>query len=672
MGKFTTEVQSGRVTGPRKRSFTPQKWEATFAATVESDAIDQDLYRAGLAIHEKLETVRANAKISTATDISATTKLRSLIAASNHNFFLVRRRTRDAIAEVGARLAEEAPEGFRLENLAGVRLALPGGADWLPDEVFESLVDGIETVLGLILREAPDLSGNPHFEQVDWGDIALEMNLGIFYKHAEDLWEDCLWNSYRFVDERNRKVFRARDTDIKRGYVTGHSRRMAMSIAFTAVATNSFRELTARGLLPNVRGVRTIERQGKRQVIRLTKLGGETEAIEHFTVMKSFAAEPYYSELLEERLPSLGGLTLSNLLEAWTVISGAAEIQVENVGRKFELGVAEDRPTHTWLHEYAPTLQIDALVEAVSLAAGIDLANGRKLVDFFTFRGENSQELWAQPLVPVGPNTVAPVFAAIVSPNLRRLVDVWMRQTDVSLARRGPAFEAHIRAATAESIRESKVLAGHAMSLAENYTFKPSGSQHQQIDLVFVIGNTVFVAEAKCILEPTDAKAVAMHRSTLEEAAEQTLIRAESIRQNRVAFAGDMRKFGANLEASFHVVPLVIVNTCTHVGVPISGVPVIDQFILGRFLDGEIEDVAVQGPDFAVQRRLRTVFYTSVAEAETTAERYFAAPPQLARFMEGVHERVVPLYAISEHDWEGEIHTLECTPNAPPPEEARP
>jgi len=113
---------------------------------------------------------------------------------------------------------------------------------------------------------------------------------------------------------------------------------------------------------------------------------------------------------------------------------------------------------HAWMPEYAPTLQVGALVDALAAATGINKPEGRRIVEFFTFRGNAGQEIWAQPLVPVGPETVAPIFAAVVSPNLRRLVDVWMRQAGVDLGRRGTAFETHIRKVVMGSTPKSRTV----------------------------------------------------------------------------------------------------------------------------------------------------------------------------------------------------------------------
>lgn len=180
-----------------------------------------------------------------------------------------------------------------------------------------------------------------------------------------------------------------------------------------------------------------------------------------------------------------------------------------------------------------------------------------------------------------------------------------------------------------------------------------------QFDLLFILGATIFVVEAKCVLEPTEAKGVAMHRKTVTEAADQALLRAQVLEANRPAFVADMKqRFGIAVPEGFNSVPLVLVSTATHVGVPAKGVVVIDEFILERYLAGELEDLAVQGHGFKVVDRAKIVFYTDAKEAEARAAEYFAKPPQMRRFAQGVEAELTRFPAVAEGYWEGAVVSL--------------
>jgi len=663
MGEFLRKVQVDEVAGPLRRAFTIGAWKKAFDAAGAPDDADQRIYDAALLIHAKLQSIRSKLKLSSSTSLSATTKLRAFVAASNHNYLLVRSKSLDAVEAIANEHQDTDGADSKLEDLAAaVKIKLLGGAEWAPDDVITSLVDAIEVPIRFALQGSPSLAGSPRMNQVNWNDIALELNLGVMFRLAEDLWDDCLWNTYKVVDSGRIKTFVPEDADAKRGHALGIVRRMALSMAHAVIATRALRGIAGRGLPLRIREVRAIAQEGKRQVIRVSRPDEATRTQEELFVMRAFASEPYYDELIEEPIPSLGGITLSAILDAWVVISRAAQVLVESVADKESRATDVDAPAHTWLPAHAPVLQVDALVKALTIAAGIKPPDGRKLIEFFTFRGQPGQEIWASPLVPVGLTTVAPVFAAVVSPNLRRLVDVWMRMADIDLSKRGPPFEQHLRETVQEAIASSKVLAGSAISIKDDYTFKPAAGRAEQIDLLFVIGTTVFLAEAKCILEPTEAKGVAMHRRTVIGAAEQAQRKSQALRDHAAEFVIDAKRFGIDLPQDFKVYPFVVVSTATHIGVPANGVPVVDKYILERFLFGELEDVLFKGENFEIQDRIKNTFYTSVADAEEKAPTYFSAPPQVKKLLDGMKQHSAPIYALDESDWAGLVVTLDCQP----------
>lgn len=666
MGEFTQQVQNDQIPGPLRRKFTIKGWKKAFELCVAPDAQDKNVYAAGLVIDEKLKSIRSQLKLSSSVGLSATTKLRSFVAAVNHSFLVARTQSEAAIFNRGEELAKQQPDGIRFEDLVSVKLKLPGGFEWTPAEIVESVVDGIQIPVRVALESSPDLSGNPNMSRVVWHDIILELNLGIFYQHAEDLWLDCLWNSYELVDTGRLKVFLPKDVDLKRGYSMGLARRLSLSIGFTVLATKYQRHLFATGRMPPFREVHCIERKGKRQVISATPKKVPSDNQEQFFVSRGLASEPYYAELLDEPQPLLAGLSINRLLDAWSVVSQVALVLVGQVSEKHVVGLDKESETRAWLSEYAPVVQVQALIQSLSSMSRFSRSESKALIDFLTYKGEAGQEIWAQPLIQVGKASVAPVFSAATVPNLRRLVDVWLRQLGVDLARRGPAFEMYLRAEVQQGIRNSKVLSGHAWSIQDDYTFKPRNGREEQIDLILVIGSTVVVAEAKCILEPTDSKAVAMHRKTVLGAAVQAIRKSKAIEDNSDEFIADVKKLGFSLAPNFSVLPLVVVSTTTHIGVPANGVPVVDEYILSRFLDGEFEDVGIMGGDLAIKKTHKTIFYSNVEEAEANLGKYFKEPPQMERFKEGITGRMIPLHQIDDEDWMGLIFTLECVPKEVP------
>src|SRR6185369_4000323 len=126
MGEFTKRVQANKIPGPLRRAFNRQAWENELQAH-GSDADDEILCIAGLEIHLKLTNIRNNLKVSTNPDLSATTKLRALIACSNHPVRVLVAKTQEAIAAQAEKQKEHPDAPVMMHELMATKIELPGG-----------------------------------------------------------------------------------------------------------------------------------------------------------------------------------------------------------------------------------------------------------------------------------------------------------------------------------------------------------------------------------------------------------------------------------------------------------------------------------------------------------------------------------------------------------------
>lgn len=208
-------------------------------------------------------------------------------------------------------------------------------------------------------------------------------------------------------------------------------------------------------------------------------------------------------------------------------------------------------------------------------------------MDFLTYRGESAQELWAQPLVHIAPGRVAPLFGATKSPNLRRIVDVWLAQLGIDLSARGPAFETNVRNEIAAAIAASPKLSG-AKVIDGTFVFRPRGGREEELDIVIGLGSLVMIGEVKCILHPTEPKRYFRHRQTVLDAVQQVKRKAQSVLENPKDFIDQVGTRQLSVKEEFDVLPIVIIDGAIHAGVARDGVPIVDLTILRIFFEGEL------------------------------------------------------------------------------------
>lgn len=651
MGKFSEQVRRGRVVGPRKRTFTVEGWTKAYEGFAPSDKTDIAIYVSGINIHAKLAAIRKATDQLSLSRLSTETRVKALVAAANHQFEALELQMKDYAANIAS--ADGRGE-LNIRDLATTQVKLADGASYNADAALGSMLDGIAIPVKVALTGQPKVADDS-FDDVAWNDVRLEINFGAMYDQVENLWEDCVWNTYIVCGVDGKVLAIPTNIDAKRGTHAAAARKIALGIEATSAAIQAVELIQAQGLTSRIKEVQSIVTEGDQQRIELGQDKLDPHSQSMIFALRTIACPPYYDSLLDEAQPLLAGATLSQLFDAWMLVSHAARRlwAATSPVRRSELPT--DPNAVSDMREYVPFLAKETLVAAVHEATGIPVARAQAIIEFLTFRGKGGQEFWTQPLVSTGdPSKLYPVFGAVAAPpNLRFALERWMAQLKVKLNERGPAFEEYLRASLIEAVETSPMLSQVAKVIPRDYTFRCADKSFVQIDAVFCVGSQVFVVEVKCILEPTESTSIGTHRVAIEQAVEQAKTRVKLIDEHRDEFIEDMKQFGWRLPPEFHVYPLVAVSTVAHVGVSWDGVPVVDELVLSRFFAGSYERVGLNPGDFKVVQRTYHPFYTDAAEAEANAALYFEQPPQLQQYSEGLQLRKMPMYAVSEDDWGG-------------------
>lgn len=649
--KFVTLVRKEKLKGPLRREFDAKQWSAEFTSIGE-DNHDQGLHEAGLLIHQKATDLRARVRFAYSTEHAPTTKLRALVAMSNHFALDTERRAHEKLAQIDGQYTQF--------DVLTLKLQLPVGAQFSPDEILQGIADGCQIPIRETLTKADLLESQPKFATVNWDDVWGDVNLGVLYGHLESLWDDCLWNGYSPRDQGAGSTIRftVNDPEWSRRFTASQLRRASLSMGFLMMAHN----LNASGKLPDlgrlagVRRVKEIRKEGRKQVIVFVPVHVEDGSNDEAAIVRLYASETFYRDLLDEKQSRLGGATLDHLLSAWMVVTQVGKVMREPL----HLVEPGKRPTHAWLPAFAPLLQRNALITALTKELPVDLAATTALVEFLTYRGRATQEIWAQPLVPVSDAAVTPVFAALgAEPS--RLLDVWLRQLGVDLGRRGPAFEHHVRSELLQLISAS-ALKPIAAVLERPFAFKPGVIRAEEMDLVLRVGDVIVVGEVKCVLIPTEAKQRATHRNVLVGAASQVERKVAAAIAHPDTFRQQLLDQGMVIPDNFRLIPVVVSNSAIHVGFPINGVPVVDLHILEVYFTGSFTDtvMTLKEPDQHVRTHR---IYTEPAEAPQVLESYLQAPPQMATYVNGLRERWVPVGKLSATDREWSCLEFEAVPD---------
>ncbi|MEM5346075.1 hypothetical protein [Paraburkholderia azotifigens] len=639
------------------QDFDETNWTKEFER-LGSDDVDADLHRAGLMVHKRCQQLWSMRYLPES-GLNDLTKIRALLAVSNHSAHAVINQMRIAFED-----GHEAGQTTVPLNRLNLKLETRGG-HFSPDEILQAAEVGARTSIGEILRARGNrsLSGNATFKKVDWGNLLVEFNLGAQFDGLREQWDDFVWNGYRIEEEPEATLIAPRDDDwIIRNRVS--SRRFdSLLMQFFHNSIENFKNWPDRILLAAApRSVRQVVRRDGRYRIDISdEKDSDRGGAIRWLATTSYAQEPYYEELLNRPRKLLDGGTVDELISAWTVLQSVSHklFEFQSVGR-------DDDEPHSWIGGYVPVLEAASVARAISEATRVPLKRATSIVRFFTYNGEYRHELYGHPLIPIGRDVVSPCLAAIHSPNILRLTDVWLRELGEELEQRGPAFERYIRSCVTSSAAESPLLSESTSVLPDALNFTVPGHRSEEIDLVAVVGSLVLLGEVKCMLQPTESQETARHRERLIQAATQITRKAESVKRNPGGFREQLRARGVECPEGFEVLSLVILNNPIHVGYPVDGVPVVDEHILNVFFRGALENALVLTESGELKLVKSLPIYKDVMGIADSARSYFSAAPQLDFLKRGVARRRMPIFSLEDGDQPWLYVTVECIPHVDP------
>ncbi|WP_447774108.1 hypothetical protein [Variovorax boronicumulans] len=654
MGEFFEKVKRGGVFGPRRQEFTLANWKAASEKYGLQDRTEEFLYGAGLLMHSKFGAIRKALKQSSLSRLSTETRVKALLAAVNHQLGTLELQ----VKTIEMKNLDSGPRERDILDLANTQVKLVDGQQWTIDVVLSNLLDGVLLPLSAALKR-PYVQANDSFADVQWNHVRDEINLGILYGQAEGLWEDCLWNTYVVAMVNSKVLAMPTDLDVKIGLVAASARKLSLGVEAMFRAKELLRLEQAGGHAPRILEVKDITNKDSRQRIELDSHELDMDSRALLLAVRLLACPPYYDNLVFEPQELLQGLTLSQLFDGWMVASRAARVLYEKTAQAYQSEEVADLDAPSDMREFVPFFTRDALVTALHQAAGLTVSQAEVVIEFLTFRAAKGQVLWAQPLVCAGDlQKLYPVFGALATPpSPRFILETWMAQLKIKLERRGPAFEEYLRCSLVEAAAESPTLGAISKVVAVDWTFHCAGGSGQ-VDALFCIGSQVFVLEAKCILEPVDANSIGTLRAAIEYAVQQARHRVTLIENHRSHFTKEMKQFGWDLPDNFKVHPLVAVSTVAHVGLPFEDVAVVDEHVLRGFFQGGYDVVGLD-QEMSIVDETRHAYYSDAVEAQACAAEYFAHPPQLQKYADALQPRLVPVYAVAEGDWQGEIVDLE-------------
>lgn len=636
---FVEHVRRQLISSPVHKSFNLEKWESGYKLHKSDENCDA-LFNSGLFINKVLSALRSEfQKISRWNNRA--THIRYLIGLANKDDLVLVQKVRSNFSH--------SDEDFLINSMQEFKVNLPYGAH-TPDEISQSLVESLSTAISHLLKTeiVPAQQITDDLEKLN----VLSADLGIcgLYQWIESIWEDCLWNGYSFseIDKNTCKILPTSTSDIRVAETRSITdyRRITLLLHQTSVLGGIWHRLAKphKSKLMPISLVSGITKEGKRKRFIFGPATDDKfdDAALFGFVAKDMVSFEYYQELLSECPKELKGNSVNQLIDAWLVLRSISMTS----SRKF---VDSDVFSPTTLLGFAPTYHTQDVARVIANCLHVELDTARRLVEFFTFTGKSNQTLYTQPLINLGNDTLVFSSSSLHRSNPIYVIERWLSQLSVDISKKGTPFEDHVRTALHQATK-SPAISSQFQILSSGFKFSPGvkGERPEEIDLIFILGNTAYIGELKCAIVPTESTDYYNNRQIIAGAVTQVTRKVACIERNAMTFRRALMKRGISLSETYAVEPIVVLNNVINSGFPINDVAVVDLLIIERYLEGFLVDRARADSTGNLIPEHKIPFYDSAESARDYFLDYLKSPPQLRHIRGNVHPReiAVPIKAV--------------------------
>jgi len=628
---FLKRIQSSKIRHPTQRGFTRDKWIKEFCLLESPTENDRRIYEAGLWFDERLTRVRKKYEEFPDPQVDTDELIQIYVAIINREYKVISdgfneyiRANAPATVWAGQFADQRLPIGPHKESIH-----LIGAMESMVTAVRHLLSDSIQASDGNSKRQPV-----PDIEVLNTTRVRL--NLAGLYDELCHLWTECLWNGWKVSCGEDQDLLMPCLSSDYLSQVLGEFRRDSLLSENTQRMLWLWKDLSSEEKQRDISRKRIVEiRRIKKKKRLILGTLSETDVPPRSLIGQIWAEELYWNEILLEPLPNLENITIRDLLLIWDILASLGYLLKDKLPK--DTGVFKINK----LLLFAPTLQKTELRSCLIKATGLSPQKVSAALKIFTFLNDTRYDTWFKPLVPLGQKNCTFIIPALTVPNLIRSIEHWMREGGLNLSERGEGFEKFMRLKLFSAIKKSAYLNKTHLSLTP-IELKRIDGEEEEIDLIWVVGSSIFIGEIKCSIYPTSPIERHNFFEVLHSAANQAKRKAAFVES---CIDEVFLKVGVNNKKKdpIKVYPIVITNLPFGPGVPIEGVPITDLYILQNYIKGQQKFVVLGNKDGEGPAGEVRVYYSSEEEAESNLPTYLMQPPLFTILSKLVSKETIPL-----------------------------
>ncbi|EIB6894444.1 hypothetical protein J587_2621 [Acinetobacter baumannii 144107] len=587
MGNFANLVRKNKIKGPTQKDFNLQVWEAE----KKTDNLDKKIYSAGIYFFNQLNKIRNDLDhiSSHKVCLSRDNFLKSFISLSNLEFkklhFLESTNTSTSLIDVQTKKVTKNPLG----------------ADITLDELAHACVDSI--LLNCIHhfndeKNKIDESISKH-AIIDY--ISSEFKLSQLYDIYSYYWNGVLFEQLDFFTKDN-NTFISENTELNIIYKCSHIRDLQINFNDSIHSYSGIEALINNKLFICY----DLEKFSYKKFYDLPprlKTSILTSYSSYFSLKNDF---------LEKKSTSLN-FSFLDIFNVFIQLSSLSYYILEQIRYQ----------NYFDYNKLCPEIDLLELINHLDFINNTDFSS--EIIKFISFNPKRKikADLWRMPIIKLENGKIILCLASLLHPNYSRCLEGWIQEADEKLDEKGQKFEISFRNEIREILQENELLYNDYYvyePISENITFN---EEKYEIDILFRIGNHIFIGEAKCLVSADSPVSNWNIYKSLRKGSSQAIERKNFIIKNIKKFS-ELLKYKGEI-SNLKIIPFIVNSNRIFTGLIIDNIPVIDPIIFNQYFKNN--NLTILAVNNIVLASLE--LYKNKAELINNFEKYINYPPTI-------------------------------------------
>lgn len=600
---FRKAIHDKKIVPPNKPSFSSVDWASGFNKIDNPTDDDKMLLISGVFFFGIFEKLRENIYLLNEKIPKNTNEniIKLHCGISNSNLMKLEKTLVSNSSEVQNMYV---PEDFKS---LGYDVSLP------PQDIAEGIVDSIHYALSVRVGDLK--MRNSSSNSIETHEfLRLNAAYSELYLNFESYWQGIIWGSYILELGKGKVIIKQLETKENIAYAISLNRKTKIDIE-----NSTFNDYQI-----NIEDNVLTYRQGKITIRKAESLNDIHKVVYRSLISSSeIIKNDFPKNFIQDNIKNKN-ISINDVIKVFINLVIFSKEVYESLK---EIEILESRD----FLKVCPEFKTEEISKRISEITGLRFDRVNEVIDFLTFKSSKN-DLWSHPIIMLKNNNLTILLSSITSPNLRRVIEYWLRDSYKDISKKGGIYENTLIDSINNRLSKNPIFTDH--DLAKSIKFK-SKKVYEEIDCVFRFGKIVVVCEAKSIITVDSEISKFNTIKALNKASEQVIRKADFIESNLQDFFVDADWF-FDKSVGYKIVPIIINSNKIFVSGLFGGIPVVDELILSNFFRKGTSSLLT---DSSGKDLLWFNIYTNFDEAQLFFELYLKKLPQISldsRYLEKI------------------------------------